>query len=156
MAAPSTGHPDEPDTLRPGVKTYNCIAWSLGVTDKWVWPGESVKAFDELYAGQGYKRLATRNVGLEPGVEKVVLYGKLKDVRLKRADGTAREEVLVAATHAARQEADGTWTSKLGGLARIRHRAPEAVAGGSYGDPVAVYARPSREKPAGVRAGVKR
>jgi len=156
VVAPFHRPPGRTRDPAPRVKTYNCIAWSLGITDEWVWPGESVKAFDGLYAGRGYKRLAARDYGPEPGVEKVVLFGTLKDVRLKTADGKSREEVMVVATHAARQEADGTWTSKLGGLARIRHRTPEAVAGGTYGDPVAVYARPKPDPAGGPRPGVRR
>ena len=31
--------------LRPGTKRYNCIAWSLGITKQWVWPGNTVRAF---------------------------------------------------------------------------------------------------------------
>lgn len=135
VVAPSTGHPDEPATHRPGVKQYNCIAWTIGATDRWVWPGDTLPAFDALYAGKGYKRLKSRDTGLEFGVEKVVLYGTLRD------DGR------IQATHAAWQEPDGTWSSKLGGMARIKHPTPEAVGGGVYGDPIAVYTRPVKLPP---------
>ena len=30
------------EVLGPATKQYNCIAWSIGVTDQWVWPGEKV------------------------------------------------------------------------------------------------------------------
>lgn len=143
VLAPATGHPDV-DAIPAWKKTYNCIAWSLGITDRWVWPGQSMIAFDELYAKHGYKRLTTRDTGLKAGYEKVVLYGKHEAVQLKGADGKAREEALFVATHAAKQEADGTWTSKLGGLALIKHPRPEAVSGEGYGDPIAVYARKKR------------
>jgi hypothetical protein len=129
VVAPRTGHVDHPKSQVPGVKQYNCIAWSLGITDRWVWPGKTVREFDALYARYGYKRAETRNLKLEAGVAKVALYGKLTD---------AGE---LSATHAARQEADGTWTSKLGGEARIRHLTADAVAGPVYGDPIAVYVK---------------
>lgn len=129
VVAPRTGHPDYPETQRPGVKQYNCIAWSLGITDYWVWPGKTVREFDALYARHGFKRAATRNLKHEPGVVKVALYGLLDDAG------------NLGATHAARQEADGTWTSKLGGAARIRHLTAEAVSGPGYGDPIAVYVK---------------
>ncbi len=130
--------------LAPSTKRYNCIAWSLGITDRWVWPGTSLIAFDILYAKHGYKRLGTRDTDLEAGVEKIVLYGKYETVRLKGADGQVREEALFVATHAAWQEVDGTWSSKLGALARIGHLTPEALSSATYGDPAVVYARARR------------
>jgi len=61
---------------------------------------------------------------------------------LRRRDGSIKE-----VTHAALQLRDGTWTSKLGKLALIRHRTPQDLDGPSYGVPIAVYVRakkPSR------------
>jgi hypothetical protein len=37
--------------------------------------------------------------------------------------------------------ADGTWTSKLGKMAVIRHATPDSLDGPDYGQPVAVYVR---------------
>jgi len=116
------------EVLRPGTSTFNCIAWSLGVTRKWLWPGDSIKAFDQLNARYGFHKLSHMDFRLQPGVEKVVLYGKTVNGCL-------------VATHQARQRADGTWTSKLGKLAVIRHASPDALDGPDYGRPVAVYAR---------------
>jgi type VI secretion system secreted protein VgrG len=118
------------EVLGPASKRYNCIAWSLGVTDRWVWPGEKVSDFDALYGDQGYKRRKGLDFRREPGVDKVVLYGKV------RKDGS------VQATHAARQLSDGAWSSKLGQLPLIRHRSPDDLDGDAYGHPVAVYTRP--------------
>lgn len=25
---------------------YNCLAWTVGVTDKWLWPGAAIADFD--------------------------------------------------------------------------------------------------------------
>jgi len=110
-------------------RTYNCVAWSVGITKRWVWPGSSLEDFDRLYAKHGYRRASNMDFRLKKGVRKIVLYGLVND------DGT------VKCTHAARQEANGTWTSKLGKLALIRHLRPDDVTGPSYGEPVAVYVK---------------
>ena len=63
------------------------------------------------------------------------------------ARGASRQpekgDAIVEVTHGALQDRDGTWTSKLGQLALIRHRTPAALNGPTYGQPVAVYARRS-------------
>ena len=124
VLAPSTGKYGTPGT-------YNCIAWSIGDTSNWVWPrsSPSVDDFDALYTQHGFRRLKAQDYSYQPGIEKIVLYGKVQE------DGT------IAPTHAARQDSSGAWTSKLGGMARIRHLSPEALAGPSYGQPIAVYYR---------------
>src|SRR4051794_15423465 len=33
---------------------YNCISWTVGVTNRWLWPGSSIADFDALYRGFGY------------------------------------------------------------------------------------------------------
>src|SRR5262249_40091683 len=106
-------------------KKFNCISWSIGITERWVWPGGKVADFDRLYASHGYQRATNLDFSLQPGVHKLALYGHPRG-------GT------IACTHAARQEADGTWTSKLGPLALIRHLTLEDLNGPSYGEPVAV------------------
>jgi hypothetical protein len=117
------------EVLAPGGgRTYNCISWSIGVTERWIWPGNKVEDFDRLYAPYGYKRTGDLDWSLKPGVHKLVLYGH------KRPGG-------IMPTHAAKQEPNDTWTSKLGGLARIRHIYVEDLNGPSYGEPVAVYVK---------------
>ena len=83
-----------------------------------------------MYAALGYKRSAGMNTALEPGKEKVVVYAT------KWPDGSFRE-----VTHGAVQQADGTYTSKMGQGPLIRHLTPEALNGPGYGEPVAVYER---------------
>ncbi|WP_445013646.1 DUF7689 domain-containing protein [Paludisphaera borealis] len=63
---------------------------------------------------------------LEPGFEKVALYGN-----------------TFTYTHAARQLPDGKWTSKLGKAEDIEHDTPDVVAGGVYGEVVEIMKRPS-------------
>jgi type VI secretion system secreted protein VgrG len=117
------------EVLAPRTKVYNCIAWSIGITNRWVWPGYTISAFDQLYGSYGYRRISTKDYRLQPGVQKIVLYGHVsKNGRIK-------------CTHGARQLADGTWTSKLGKLPLIRHMSPDALNGPSYGRPIAVYVK---------------
>jgi hypothetical protein len=35
---------------------YNCISWTVGVTDRWLWPGSSIADFDIFYRGFGFVR----------------------------------------------------------------------------------------------------
>jgi hypothetical protein len=72
----------------------------------------------------GYERCD--DDGPEPGIEKVALYGN-----------------TLLYTHAARQLPGGTWTSKLGKSEDIEHDTPDVVAGGIYGEVVAIMRRPS-------------
>jgi type VI secretion system secreted protein VgrG len=119
------------EVLQPGGGNYNCIAWSLGITDRWVWPGKTVADFDKLNAKYGYKRLKTPDLRVARGVDKIALYGLVKGGKWE-------------ATHQARQHTDGTWTSKLGHLALIRHHTLDAVSGPTYGQAAYVYVRQSR------------
>lgn len=112
-------------------RTYNCIAWSLGITSRWINPGKSWAECDKINSTNGgYKRMNGLDFSLVKGYEKIVLYGKV--------DSQGR---VTEFTHQARQLSDGTWTSKLGGMAEIRHATPDTVGGSSYGRPVAVYYR---------------
>jgi hypothetical protein len=123
------------EVLRPADLHYNCIAWSLGITDQWVWPGATVADFDRLYGNHSYRRIGTLDYRLQPGAHKIVLYGRIKYVNGRR---------VIECTHGARQLADGTWTSKLGRLPAIRYWSPDALNGtgpNGYGQPVAVYVR---------------
>ena len=38
----------------PATYNYNCISWSVGVTNQWLWPGNTVTAFDAFYASYGW------------------------------------------------------------------------------------------------------
>jgi hypothetical protein len=126
ILAPSTGRED-----RKGA--YNCIAHTLRIYDRWVWPGDKVSDFDHLYGSYGYRRINRLDYSFRPTTDKIVLYGMMKGGR-------------VVCTHGARQLADGTWTSKLGGGPLIRHKTPDSVDGPSYGVPIAVYVR-TRKNP---------
>ena len=109
---------------------FNCIAWSLGITSTWINPPKTWAGCDQLNGQYGYQRIGTLDFTYTKGYEKVVLYGKVN------AWGQVTEF-----THQARQLRDGTWTSKLGQLATIRHVTPDTLNGQGYGVPVAVYVR---------------
>lgn len=111
-------------------KTYNCIAWSLGITSQWINPAQSWAASDQLNGRFGYRRMSTMDFSRQRGVEKIVLYGKV--------DAWGR---VTEFTHQARQMTDGSWSSKLGQNALIRHLTPGALNSATYGVPVAVYYR---------------
>jgi hypothetical protein len=132
ILGPATGHVNFGD-----LDAYNCIAWSLGIVNQWVWLNQSkghpfhvYQAWDKLYASAGYSVVPGMDFSFKPGYQKVVLYGH------NTGGG------LVDITHAALQLSDGSWSSKLGGDPLIRHANPDDVAGGLYGNPLRVYIRP--------------
>jgi len=113
---------------------YNCIAWSAADVEHWwqpgvYWPVEtqsddySVAALVRAFETLGYSLCDDHHV--EPGFEKVALYGS-----------------LVYYTHAARQLPDGGWTSKLGRSEDIEHETPHDITGGVYGQVVQYMKRP--------------
>lgn len=118
---------------RPG--RYNCFGFTLGELSvpvqpkavKVLDPSDPFKYVSEMYARKGY----TLSRGLDfsnTGRGKIVVYGKLEGGK------------IVEFTHAAIQEADGMWTSKLGPEGPlVRHATPGAVSGAINGVPVAVY-----------------
>jgi hypothetical protein len=119
---------------------YNCIAYAAGRIDVFWWPDpfgpplddywplnvrrdETIEAFVELFGTCGYEPCSDGL--LEEGYEKIVLYA------LGRTP-----------THAAKQLADGRWTSKLGPCEDIRHVNLECLEGPCYGRPVQFLRRP--------------
>jgi hypothetical protein len=118
----------------PATWEYNCVAWAVGVVDAWWWPlpghfwpegvprEETIPAFLAAFALHGF--LPHPTTDLEPDLEKVALYA-----------------TSLTPTHAARQLPNGWWTSKLGPAIDIEHQTLEDVAGGAYGEVVAVLSR---------------
>ena len=118
----------------PANLDYNCVAWSAHDTEHWWQPGifwplklaeddHGIGALEQAFLALGHQ--ACDNGDLEPGFEKVALYGS-----------------GFMYTHAARQLSDGKWTSKLGKLEDIEHNSPDDVAGGDYGDVMQFMKRP--------------
>ena len=105
--------------------TYNCIAWSVGVTNKWLWPGDNQTIFDKFYLSYGYVPLG---VGEDPS----------------RAEVAYWETRGGASTHGCRRVAGDVWESKLGSSLRILH-ALKDLEGSTYGY-VAKYYRKATTK----------
>ncbi len=112
----------------PPTPAYNCIAWAAGDAHRFWWPDPSCLAywpphvprkvqldsFVAAYSSLGYAPCDTGNH--EHGVEKIALYA---------LNGIP--------THAARQLANGYWTSKLGRNIDIQHTLSGLV-GPLYGE----------------------
>jgi hypothetical protein len=122
--------------------SYNCIAYAIGDLTRFWWPGEylpssvdywppdipneaTLDAFTHAFATVGYVRC--EDGGPEPGHEKVALYAIESEIR-----------------HAAKQQIDGKWRSKLGPDEDIEHTLA-GLEGPFYGIVVAFLKRPSTE-----------
>jgi hypothetical protein len=129
------------EATSPEDTNYNCIAWAAQDTQRKWWPDamgigfwpagvvreETLRAFVSAYATLGFELCDSGEV--EDGFEKVAIYTD--------AGGEP--------THAARQLANGRWTSKLGDLQDIEHDL-DAVEGNRYGRVGAFLKRPSRPR----------
>lgn len=130
----------------PATGKYNCIAWAAGDTRRKWWPDsagigywpssalrkETLQAFQDAYSTLEYEPCT--DATLEPDVQKIAIYAR-KD---------AAGEVP---THAAIQQENGRWSSKIGDCEDIEHELPESLEGGLYGCVVAYMARPRRNHP---------
>lgn len=123
----------------PATPNYNCIAWAAQDTSRWWQPGVywptavpaddcGIGTLEQAFIALGYSDCA--GPSLEAGYEKIALYGS-----------------NLFYTHAARQLPSGAWTSKLGKDVDIEHDAPDAVAGGLYGEVVQYLKRPIKTSP---------
>jgi len=98
-------------------QVYNCIAWTVGVTDRWLWPGNSIGEFDAFYHGFGYGR---------SGDGPIATWGL--------STSSMTHGCVSGPGHGPR------WESKCGSDLRIGHGLNE-LAGASYGRVVAFYRR---------------
>ncbi len=111
---------------------------AAGDTKNWWWPGPNIKkeywppgvlrqvtlaAFQEAFASIGY--VVCEGEELEAGFEKVAVFADLQG----------------EPTHAARQLANGRWTSKLGKAEDIEHKLHDLM-GTTYGKVVLILKRP--------------
>jgi hypothetical protein len=103
---------------------YNCLAWTLGLTNTWVWPwpqGKVTKAqFDALYKARGFDPAATGPVAV---------FG------MNTTDMT--HGCISGSGHGTR------WESKLGQYIRITHGLGE-MEGETYGKTLGFYAPHAR------------
>lgn len=96
---------------------YNCISWTVNVTDRWLWPGATIQHFDTFYRGFGYSRA---------GNGPVAAWG--------HSTSNMTHGCISGPGHGPR------WESKCGSDLRIQHGLNELV-GASYGRVVAFYTR---------------
>jgi hypothetical protein len=128
---------------------YNCIAWAVGDTHAWWWPGGDAGreywppgvprertrgAFEAAFASLGYT--VCEGDDPEAGYEKIALF----------ADVNGRP------THAARQLPSGRWTSKLGKLEDVEHGLRD-LEGAIYGAVILIMKRLASEGTATVERG---
>lgn len=139
------------EVIGPSSQTYNCIAASMGIYDRDVWPDDKTYRTRDWFTAEykkagfegpvDYNSAAGRSILANKNLEVVVVYGVTdtsagyKDFGYKRV------------THAAVRQPDGAWVSKLGDYAMIRHKTPEALSGVGadgkefYGKPLYLYYR---------------
>ena len=117
-----------PGSVIPG--TYNCIAHTAGIKNVWVNPYQTTTGWNLYYAPLGFRASENLDLNYKAGLQKVAVYATKTD------EGKVKKY-----THAAIQDLDGTWTSKLGDGPLIRHRTADAVSGPSYGEVVLVYVK---------------
>ena len=133
--------PDNCEIRSRATNSYNCIAWAAGENFRNWWPdpsmsgywppnvprSETTQAFILAYGTLGFALCFDGT--LEPGIEKIALYGK----------GPRGAEVP---THAALQLESGQWTSKLGPFEDVNHTTVEAATGPVYGRVMCYLSRP--------------
>ena len=98
-------------------RVYNCISWTVGVTNQWLWPGVNLNDFDAFYRRFGLVRARNGNVAAWGHATNNMTHG-----------------CISGPGHGPR------WESKCGGDLRIQHGLNELV-GNSYGRVIAFYTR---------------
>lgn len=119
----------------PASPIYNCIAWALGINNRWWWPQNpdaywpmvcpeavTIPAFQSAFSVCGFE--PCKKGQLEIGYEKIALYAKGNQP-----------------THAARQLRNGRWSSKCGQNVDIEHKLRE-LEGEKYGKVIMYFRRP--------------
>lgn len=143
--------PDDYNQNNPSPQddNYNCIAFALGVTDKWWWPDkrwpadsewpphlpredylqETLINFIRAFETKGYR--VCRSGSFKRGIEKVAIYSTPTGVP----------------KHAARQLGRGVWKSKCGCYEDIEHKGAYVVARPAYGTVVTFMRRRQDGRP---------
>lgn len=106
----------------PQTEAYNCLAWTLGITNRWIWPWTDptveARQFNELYRLHGF------DIGTPA---KVLGWGvTLSDMK--------HGSILYAGS----LERPNLWESKLGQSWRITHSL-DGLRGATYGTPLLNY-----------------
>lgn len=96
---------------------YNCIAWTVGVTNRWLWPGPSIQQFDTFYRRLGFVRVSNGPIAVWGQSTSNMTHGSISG-----------------------QGHGPRWESKCGHDLRIQHGLGE-LAGSTYGRVLAFYGR---------------
>lgn len=114
----------QPRVTGEATRAYNCIAWTVGLTNQWINPKQSLADWDAFYAPYGYAQADAGEIAVW--------------------------KTPAAYTHGCIATSEGgfNWESKCGGSLRILHQLPELV-GAIYGD-VFVYYKKQPSAPSGV------
>lgn len=96
---------------------YNCIAWTVGIVNRWLWPGNSLADFDTFYHGFGFVRSGDGTIAAWGLSSSQMTHGSVS-----------------GPGHGSR------WESKCGSDLRIQHGLNELVSS-SYGRVVSFYRR---------------
>jgi hypothetical protein len=96
---------------------YNCIAWTVGITNRWIWPGGALAHFDTFYRGYGFARSSNGPIAAWGHSTSAMTHGSVS-----------------GPGHGPR------WESKCGQDLRIQHGLNELV-GGLYGRVLAFYSK---------------
>jgi hypothetical protein len=94
---------------------YNCISWTVGITNRWLWPGNSLVHFEIFYRGFGF---------VPSGTGPLASWG--------HSTTSMTHGSISGSGHGPR------WESKCGGDLRIQHGLSE-LAGGLYGRVLAFF-----------------
>lgn len=90
-------------------RMYNCISWTVGIIERWIWPGGSLADFDAFYGGFGFVRAGDGPIAAWGHSTSAMTHGSIS-----------------GSGHGPR------WESKCGADLRIQHGLTE-LAGSSYG-----------------------
>ena len=96
---------------------YNCIPWTIGVTNRWLWPGPTIQQFDTFYRQLGFVKVGNGPIAAWGQSTSNMAHGSISGVG-----------------HAPR------WESKCGHDLRIQHGLGE-LACSTYGRVLAFYGR---------------
>lgn len=108
---------------------YNCIAWTMGVTNQWIWPGDNIKDFDAFYKLYGYTRSSDGPIAIWGTSESEITHGCVSGP----VNGPR-------------------WESKCGGDLKIQHGLNE-LTGTVYGNVIAFYSREQQLREESVTYG---
>ncbi|MBT93221.1 MAG: hypothetical protein CMA60_00135 [Euryarchaeota archaeon] len=110
--------------------SFNCIAWTIGVRDRWVWNEidlnmDGTSSFSEFVAFYARHGLAPTSIEAEADV---AIFGFEKNG-------------VIDVKHGARRESSGMWLSKMGQGGIIRHDNLRVFQGSPYGDLLLMFRR---------------